>query len=252
MASERAKKLAAEQKAAMKAEKLRRKNSDDPKDWGRVKQFIEAFRQTAKYDKLFLPLLIGTIVLVIAAGIVLSFFFEPGWTVILFAILLSLTAGMGVLNWRAKGAMFTRFAGQPGAAEVAMNLLPKKWVKDPVIAFDRYQNIVHRVVGPAGIVLIGEGQPGRAREMLKQETKRHEAIKYAVPVTSILMGDAANQVPLTKLDKHIKRLPKAIAPRQVTEIMARLKVLDSSRPKMPIPKGPLPTMKGARAALRGR
>ena len=50
MASEKAKQLAAEQKAAAKAEKLRKKNSDDPRDWGRVRQTVEAYKRTAEID----------------------------------------------------------------------------------------------------------------------------------------------------------------------------------------------------------
>jgi hypothetical protein len=148
--------------------------------------------------------------------------------------------------------MYRRYAGQPGSAEVGLNLLGKVWAKDPAIIVNRYQDCVHRVVGPGGIVLVGEGQAGRVREMLATEAKRHEAIKYNVPVTTIVMGDAANQVPLRKLAGYIKRLPKTIKPFQVTEIKARLKALDASRPRLPIPKGPMPSMRGARSALRGR
>ncbi|MCL2737163.1 MAG: DUF4191 domain-containing protein [Propionibacteriaceae bacterium] len=252
MASERAKQLAAEQKAALKAEKLRKKTSDDPKDWGRGRQFIEAFNITRQYDKMLIPLMIGAFAVILAVFVVLSFFLSPWWVYVIFGVAFGLLAGMYILSWRAKGAMFTRYAGQPGSAEVGLNLLPKAWIKNPVIAVDRHQNLVHRVVGPAGIVLIGEGQAGKVREMLATEAKRHEAIKYNVPVTTIVMGDAANQVPLAKLDKHIKKLPKAIKPSQISEIMARLKALDGSRPRMPIPKGPMPTMKGSRSALRGR
>ena len=50
MASERAKELAAEQKAAKNAEKLRRKNSTDPKDWGQVRQIIEVYKVTTEHD----------------------------------------------------------------------------------------------------------------------------------------------------------------------------------------------------------
>ena len=50
MASERAKELAAKQKAQRKAEKLRKKNSDNPKDWGRMRQFSEVYKQTRKVD----------------------------------------------------------------------------------------------------------------------------------------------------------------------------------------------------------
>ena len=252
MASERAKQLAVEQKAAAQAEKLRKKTSNDPKDWGRGRQFIEAFKITKQYDKKLVPLMIGGFALVVVIFVVLSLFLQPWWMYVIFGVLFGLLAAMYILSWRAKGAMFTRYADQPGRAEVGFNLLPKTWIKNPVIAVDRHQNIVHRVVGPGGIVLIGEGQAGKVREMLATETKRHESIKYAVPVTSILIGDAANQVPLKGLDKYIKRLPKVMKPSQVTEIMARLKALDGSRPRMPIPKGPMPSMKGARSALRGR
>ena len=250
MASERAKQLAAQQKAAAKAEKLRRKNSDDPKDWGRGRQFLEAFKLTKQYDKKLIPFMLGGFVIVLAIFAVVSIFVKPWWIYIIFGVLFGLLAAMYILSWRAKGAMFMRYAGQPGAAEVGLNLLPKTWVKNPVIAVDRYQNIVHRVVGPGGIVLIGEGQAGRVREMLATEAKRHEAIKYNVPVTTIVMGEADNQVPLPKLAKYIKKLPKVISSTQVTEITARLKALDGARPRMPIPKGPMPT-RGARSALRG-
>jgi len=252
MASERAKQLAAEQKAAAKAEKARKRTSDNPKDWGQVRQFVEAFKITRQFDKQLVWLMAGGFVLTLAVFTVVGVFIKPWYIYLAFGILFGLLAAMYILSWRAKGAMFARYAGQPGAGEVGINLLPKNWVKNPVIAVNRYQDVVHRVVGPAGIVLIGDGQAGRVREMLATETKRHEAIKYNVPVTAIVIGDAANQVALPKLDKYIKKLPKVIKPSQINEITARLKALDGSRPRIPVPKGPMPSMKGARSALRGR
>ena len=252
MASERAKQLAAEQKAALAAEKLRKRTSEDPKDWGRFRQFTEAFKLTREMDKALIWLMIAGFLVTVAAFAVASLFFDPWWMYVIFGVAFGVLAAMYVLSWRAKGAMFKRYKGQPGAGEVGLNLLPKTWIKNPVIAINRHQDCVHRAVGPAGIVLIGDGQAGRVREMLATETKRHEAIKYNVPVTSIVMGDASNQVPLAKLDKHIKKLPKVIKPAQVSEITARLKALDGARPRLPIPKGPMPSMKGARSAIRGR
>jgi len=252
MASERAKELAREQKAAAKAEKLRRRNSDDPKDWGQVRQTIEAFKVTKQFDKQLVWLMIGGFALTVAVFVVVGLFVKPWWLWLIFGIMFGLLAALYIMSWRAKGAMFKRYAGQPGAGEVGINLLPKVWIKNPVIAVNRYQDVVHRVVGPAGIVLIGDGQAGRVREMLATEVKRHKAIKYDVAVTEIVIGDADNQVPLNKLDKHIKKLPKVIKAPQIREITARLKALDGSKPRMPIPKGPMPNMRGARAALRGR
>ena len=42
--SQAAKELAAKQKAQAKAEKERRKHSDNPKDWGTGKQLVETFK----------------------------------------------------------------------------------------------------------------------------------------------------------------------------------------------------------------
>ena len=44
--SQAAKELAAKQKAQAKAEKERRKHSDNPKDWGTGKQLVETFKLT--------------------------------------------------------------------------------------------------------------------------------------------------------------------------------------------------------------
>jgi len=59
--------------------------------------------------------------------------------------------------------------------------------------------------------------------------------------------------PLGKLADHIKKLPKIIKTAEITDISNRLRALDSMRPKLPLPKGPMPTSaKGARQAVRGR
>ena len=253
MASERAKKLAAEQKATKKAEQLRRKNSTDPKDWGQVRQIIEVYKVTAEHDPKANLFMGGALALCIVVFTVLGIFLKPWWLYVIFGALFGVLAAMSVLTWRAKSATYKRYEGQKGSAEVAMSMLGKEWVKSPVITANRQLDIVHRVVGPGGIVLIGEGDPGRVRAMLATEAKKHEQVKYGVKVTTLVMGDRENQVPLDKLADHIKKLPKIIKTAEITDISNRLRALDSMRPKLPLPKGPMPTSaKGARQAVRGR
>ncbi len=253
MASERAKQLAAEQKAAKNAEKLRRKNSTDPKDWGQVRQIIEVYKVTTQNDPRANLLMGGAMVLVIVVFTIVGIFLKPWWLFLIFGVLFGVLAAMSVLTWRAKTATYKRYEGQKGSAEVAMSMLNKEWVKSPVITANRQLDIVHRVVGPGGIVLIGEGDPGRVRAMLATEAKKHEQVKYGVKVTTIVMGDRENQVPLEKIADHIKKLPKVIKTAEITDISNRLRALDSMRPKLPLPKGPMPTSaKGARSAVRGR
>ncbi|MDR1214731.1 MAG: DUF4191 domain-containing protein [Propionibacteriaceae bacterium] len=250
--SERAKQLEAEQKAAAQAEKLRKKQSNNPDDWGRVRQIVETFKMTRQHDKPMLWLVLGSAVASLAVGVVVGLAVGPLWAWLPMGIMLAALSAMTVLAWRARLAAYKRFDGQPGSAEVAMNLLPKKWLKSPAISLTRYQDVVHRVVGPPGIVLIGEGQAGRVRQLLATETKKHESVRQGVPVTTVVVGKESNQVPLNRLNRHLRQLPKAVRQSQVSELQSRLKALDAARPKMPLPRGPLPTnVKGARQALRG-
>ncbi|RYZ26781.1 MAG: DUF4191 family protein, partial [Propionibacteriaceae bacterium] len=74
--------------------------------------------------------------------------------------------------------------------------------------------------------------------------------------TTLVMGDAPNQVPLDKLADRIRKLPKILQPNQVTDLKQRLRALDAVRPVIGMPKGPMPTsarhVRGARQATRGK
>ena len=88
---------------------------------------------------------------------------------------------------------------------------------------------------------------------MAEEKHRHEQVAYGVPVITMIMGEGKDQIPLEQLDKKIKKLPKTLDDARVNEVRSRLKALDAMRPRLPIPKGPMPTsMKGSRNAMRGR
>lgn len=252
--SERAKELEARQKAEAKAAKLRRKNSTDPADWGRMRQLRETYKVTAQHDKplpwLLLAGGVGTFAVLLVIGFLLG---SP----IIWGIL-GLTGGllvaMLIFVRRAKGAAYKRFDGQAGSAEVALQMLPKKWSYTPVITATRNRStvdVIHRAIGPGGLILIGEGDPQNLKAQLASEKRKHEQVSYGVVVQIIQMGKGAGQVPLDGLVNHLKKLPKQLTPAKVVEVQARLRALDAMRPKLPIPKGPL-NVKGARQAMRGR
>ena len=163
---------------------------------------------------------------------------------------------MIILVQRTKKATYKRHMGQAGSAEVALSFLPKQWVSTPVIAATRQRDAIHRTLGPGGLVLIGEGEPGRLKPLLVSEVRKHERVAYGVKVTTLVMGDKPGQVPLDKLADHIRKLPKTLQPNQVTDVKLRLRALDAVRPPIPMPKGPMPTnprqVKGAKQAMRGR
>jgi hypothetical protein len=110
------------------------------------------------------------------------------------------------------------------------------------------------VVGPPGIVLVGEGSsPSRLRQLMVSERRKHERVAADTPIHEVVCGNGEGEVPLPKLVRHIQKLGREVKPAEMTDILNRLKALDANRSSIPIPKGPVPTsMKGMRGNLRGR
>lgn len=240
-------------KAAIKAEKARKKASNDPADWGTIRQIKEAYKLTKEYDKALPWLLLGAFLLPLVVFLLLGLLLFKSWLWILVGIPAGMICALLMLTRRTKAATYKRFDGQAGSAEVALGQLPgKKWTSTPALTATRHKDVVHRTLGPAGIVLIGEGDPGRTRTLLEAEARKHRQVSQDVPVTTVMMGKREGQVPLDHLNDHIRKLPKQLKKHEVDEIKVRLRALDAIRPRAPLPKGPIPThMKGARKAMRG-
>lgn len=252
-----AKQAMAQAKAAAKAEKLRRKNSTDPRDMGRIKQIVATYKMTAEYDKSLHLITALAFMVPIGVAVLLAILLNVGvfsWIMfILTAAMTGLLLAMWLLISRTKRATYKKYAGEVGSAEVALQMLGNKWVHDPVVAATKHKDVVHRAVGPGGIVLVSEGDPNRARQLLMTEQRKHEKVVNNVVITTIQMGDKEGQVPLSQLAKTVSKLPKVLQAHQVTDVRNRLRAIDAVRPKVPVPRGPMPTnLKGARKSMRGR
>ena len=135
-------------------------------------------------------------------------------------------------------AAYASIEGQIGAGASGLMAIRKGWTTTPAVAAARNQDMVHRSVGRAGIVLTGEGT-NAVRQMIADERKKAERFAPGVPVIEILVGNEDGRVPIRKLQKHMRRLPKKLTPHQMREVRARLKAVGGM--SMPIPKGPMPT-----------
>jgi len=114
----------------------------------------------------------------------------------------------------------------------------KGWSTTPAVAVSRNQDMVHRSVGRAGIVLTGEGSSS-VRQLLQDEKRKTERYAPGVPIYELIVGDQEGQVSLRKLQKRMKKFPKKLTANQMREVRARLKAVGGMA--MPIPKGPMPT-----------
>ena len=229
----------------------------DPESMGRSRQMLETYRMAKRTDPALPLWMLGCFVVGFAIGFAAFWFLTDGLLGTVLAVVGGLLLGtllaMIVFGRRAQRAAYAQMEGQPGAAAAALRMLRRGWRSYPVIAFTKQQDVVHRVVGPPGIVLVGEGNHTRLRGLLATERRKHERVAADTPIHEVVCGNGEGEVPLPKLVKHVSKLGRQVKPAEITDILNRLKALDANRSNIPLPKGPVPTsMKGMRQNMRGR
>jgi MFS superfamily sulfate permease-like transporter len=222
---------------------------------GRIRQLIQAYRLTRDGDPKIGLVLLGTFLGAAVVGFVVLYLIPPRWLLVdlVTAVLIGLLAALIVFGRRATKSQLKQIEGKPGAAVAVLGMLRRGWHTDQAIAFNRQQDVVHRLVGPPGIVLIGEGNQNRLRTLMAAERTKHQRVASETPIHEVVVGNGEGEVPLGKLTRHVSKMKRQVQPAEITDILARLKALDSQRSNIPLPKGPVPTsMKGLRGNLRGR
>jgi len=152
---------------------------------------------------------------------------------------------------RAMAAAYGSIEGQPGAAAaVIQSIRGNKWPMTPAVAVNKSQDMISRVVGRPGVILISEGPASRVTSMLANERKKTARWVPDIPIYEIQVGLEADQVTLKKLQKTLTKLPRNLRGGEVTQVRRRLDALGNAANALPIPKGPMPT--SARATRRPR
>lgn len=216
--------------------KWRKKKSRAPKE-KRFKTVRDAYGVT-KAVKPWIGLALASIFLVvwvsgIAIGAVLG---QPAYAGFVGFPLAALVT-MSFFTHQAGRAAYASIEGQVGAAASVLMAIRKGWTTTPAVAVSRNQEMVHRSVGRAGIVLVGEGGVG-VRNLLNDERKKTERFIPGVPITEVIVGDNDGQVKLRKLQRHLRKMKKKLSTAQLREIRNRLKAVGGM--SLPIPKGPMP------------
>ena len=204
----------------------------------RFKEFRDAYAITKAVKPWIGLLLAGVVVAVVAIataiGVVTN---HPIYAGIL-GLLTSIIIALVIFTRIAGSAAYASIEGQIGAGASVLMAIRKGWTTTPAVAVNRNQDMVHRSVGRAGIVLTGEGSGAAVKQMITDERKKSERFAPGAPITEIIVGDAPGQVPLKKLQKHIQKLPKKLSAHQMRELRMRLKAVGGM--SLPIPKGPMP------------
>ncbi|MFE7133513.1 DUF4191 domain-containing protein [Streptomyces sp. NPDC057638] len=231
------------------ARKAKSDGADAAANPGRLKQIALTYKMTRRADPK-IGLIIAAVGIV-TFGAFLAIGFWLGYPIYLgiLGFLLAFLAMAIIFGRRAEQAAFGQMEGQPGAAAAVLQNVGRGWTTTPAVAMNRNQDVVHRAVGRAGIVLVAEGNPNRLKTLLAAEKKKMARIVVDVPVHDIIVGTDEGQVPLKKVRTKMLKLPRVLNGPQVTATNDRLRAMGDLMSNMPLPKGPMP--KGMRMPRGG-
>jgi hypothetical protein len=208
---------------------------------GRFKQIRIVAKVVNQQNKRALPIVFGSAIGIIAVFVLLGLFVGPIFLFIPLGVLFGVMTGMILFGRFARQAQYSAIDGQLGAAAAILQNMRGDWTVTPAIAGNRSMDVVHRVVGKPGVILVGEGVPTRVAGLIAAERKKTERVAHGVPIHEFQVGNNEGQLPISKLERKVTTLPRTLKPTAVSDLNYRLKAL---QPSMQMPKGPLP--KGAR------
>lgn len=217
-------------------------------------QMRQAFTMTRRNDARLVPYMI--IAFVAAAAVVytiIALIFNSIWSPILPSFLFGLLAAMFVFSRRAQSSAYKQAEGQPGAAAYVLGQLRGDWHKTDAVAGTAQLDAIHRLLGRPGVVLVGEGNPGRVKGLLAQEKRRVSRLAGDAPIYTVVVGTGEDEVALGKLNTYLTKLPRNLSKEQVVALDRRLSALGAQR--MPLPQGPMPggaKMRNVQRAARRR
>lgn len=226
-------------------------DAGEPKKPGRIAQIKQTYRITKEQDPVIPWILIGCFLLPFLVLLALGFWIGQPLLLGALGILTGFTLAMWIFGRRAEKAVYAQIDGQPGAAAASLNMLRRGWTVTPGVAFNKQQDLVHRVVGRSGVVLVGEGPPNRVKSLMLNERKKVARVAPDVTISEVFAGNGEGQTPLRKLPRTVTKLPKSLTPGQVNELNHRLKALGAQQGAMPIPKGPMPRSTKQARSMRG-
>ncbi|SMG19199.1 protein of unknown function [Rhodococcus rhodochrous J3] len=218
-------------------------------------QLWQAFQIQRKEDKVLLPWMIGALVGSIVVFFVVGLIFGIQWFLLPVGILVGVLLAFIIFGRRVQKSVYAKADGQAGAAAWALDNLQGAWRVSQAVAGTTQLDAVHRVIGRPGIILVGEGNPGRVKGLLAQEKKRVARLVGDTPIYEFVVGNEEGQIPLSQLQKRLNKLPRNIDTKRMDTIEGRLSALSTKKSGPAMPKGPLPAgakMRSVQRTMRRR
>ena len=217
----------------------KKKESASKAGGGQLQVIKDAFALVKKENPTALIYCAVTFILTEIVGIVIgSSLGHPIYFSILF-LPIALLISFFLFTRFANTAAFSSIEGQLGAGASVLMGIRRGFTTTPAVVVNKHQDMVHRSAGRCGVVLVGEGSQHAVKQMLGDEKRKVERFVPGVPVYEVIVGNGSGEVPLKKLQKHLKKFPKKLSNNQLREVRSRLKAIGGMN--IPLPKGPIPT-----------
>jgi hypothetical protein len=214
-----------------------RNAAEDIAKAGRIKQIRMVASLINERNRKALPIVVGSGAGVIAVLVLIGLLTGTAAFLIPLGVLLGLLTAVVLFGRFAQSAQYSAIEGQPGAAAAVLQSMRGNWTVTPAVTANRNMDVVHRAVGRPGVVLIGEGAPNRVAGLLAAEKTKVARVAYGVPIFDFQVGNGEGQIPISKLQRKIMRLPRNLKPAAISDLNHRLKAL---QPSLQMPKGPVP------------
>jgi hypothetical protein len=188
----------------------------------RVRQIWTALSFIAKRDRRFAPLVSGAALIPLALTVVAVN--VGGWLWLPVGVLLTVLAVLVVVRLRGTAAVMDEMEREPGAAVQLVESM-RGWRVTPAIGSTSQLDMVHLVIGYPGVVLLAEGHPQRARNLLIQQKKRLSEVVDHTPLYEYVVGRGENELSIRRLRTTLMRLPRSLASSDVEYLDRRLSSL---------------------------
>jgi hypothetical protein len=160
------------------------------------------------------------------------------WLWIVTGVLSAALTFMIVMSRRAERNAYIQIEGQAGAVGAVLDSqIRRTWRTSPmpIAVNSKSREAVYRMIGPAGVVLIGEGSSARVQQMLDDESRRIARSAPGVQIHKVRVNIESG-VRLYALLKTVYKLKKSLTRSEVSAVANRLDSLAGSS-ALPIPKG---------------
>lgn len=215
---------------------------------GQLAQMWTVYKMTAQADRTSVLWSALAFLAVLGAFIAFSAIAFPSNVVnlvifIIMGAMFGIIAAMIIMGRKAERAAYARIAGQMGAVGAVLANLRRGWrsAEMPVAVNPRSQDAVYRAIGPAGVVLVGEGTRSRVKALLEDERRKVNRVAPGAPVSFVYVTNDADATALPDLSRQLYKMKKSLNRSEIGVVAKRLESLGMN---IPIPKGIDPSKLG--------